>query len=254
MRHTAKSSASAATGLPPLRFFSREGLHRLIPSLFNDQGSVLSEIADDEVMLADLILLDGATNDRIRGEHSGLPGISPYELVYGIPNAHIVNAAFTHAGPEGSRFSDAARGAWYCADTLDTSVAEVAFHKARRLGEIIVPGLPGERPDRDSSMYDDWLADLRTELHVLEPASKFSEYLRPEPVPACYAPSQRLARELLLGRSNGVLYPSVRRPGSECVACFRPALVYGVRRGVRVELVLTASESGYTTETRHITC
>jgi len=231
--------------LPPPCFFSREGLHRLIPSLFSDQGSVLSGIADDEEMLADLILLDGATNDRIRGEHSGLAGISPYELVYGIPNAHIVNAAFTHAGPEGSRFSDGTRGAWYCADTLDTSLAEVAFHKARRLGEIIVPGLLGERPDRDSSTYDDWLADLRTELHVLEPVSEFSEYLKPEPVPACYAPSQRLARELLLGRSNGMLYPSVRRIGSECVACFRPALVYGVRRGVRLKLVLTAEGGDY---------
>ena len=201
-------------------------------------------------MLADIILLDGATNDRVQGEQAGLPGISTFELVYGIPNARIINAAFTHANPEGSRFNDAGRGAWYCAPEQETSLAEVAFHKARRLGEMIVPGLPGERPDQDTSTYDDWLTDLRTELHVLDPGSPdaaetFQEYLEPEPVPACYAAPQRLARELLLARSNGVLYPSVRRAGAQCLVCFRPALVYNVRRGRRLELTLTAGEGGY---------
>lgn len=243
-------AAPANPPLPPRRFFSQEALHRLIPSLFSEQGSILAGIAEDEDMLADLILLDGATNDRVQGEQAGLPGISTYELVYGIPNARIINAAFTHANPEGSRFNDAERGAWYCAPEQETSLAEVAFHKARRLGEIIVPGLPGERPDRDSSTYDDWLTDLRTELHVLDPdaagwSETFREYLEPEPVPACYAAPQRLARELLLARSNGVLYPSVRRAGAQCVVCFRPALVYNVRRGQRLELTLTAGEGGY---------
>ncbi len=196
-------------------------------------------------MLADMILLDGATNDRVQGEQDGLPGISTYELVYGIPNARIINAAFTHAAPEGSRFSDGARGAWYCAPEQATSLSEVAFHKARRLAEIIVPGLPGERPDSDSSTYDDWLADLRTELHVLDASAEWARFLEPEPVPACYAVPQRLARELLLARSNGILYPSVRRPGAQCIVCFRPALVYNVRRGARLQLTLHAEEDGY---------
>ena len=243
-------AAEPSPSLPPRRFFSQEALHRLIPSLFSEQGSVLAEIADDEAMLADIILLDGATNDRVQGEHAGLPGISTFELVYGIPNARIINAAFTHANPEGSRFNDAERGAWYCAPEQETSLAEVAFHKARRLGEIVVPGLPGERPDQDSSTYDDWLTDLRTELHVLDSSRKFREYLQPEPVPACYAAPQALARQLLLARSNGVLYPSVRRAGAQCVVCFRPALVYNVRRDQRFELTLTASEGGYTYSVR----
>ncbi|MGH9613311.1 MAG: RES family NAD+ phosphorylase, partial [Bryobacteraceae bacterium] len=47
--------------------------------------------------------------------------------------------------------------------------------------------------------------------------------------PASYTASQELAQSLLAAGSNGVLYRSVRRPGGECIACFRPALVTNVR-------------------------
>ena len=59
-------------------------------------------------------------------------------------NAHIVNAAFCHTSKFGSRFCDPTRGAWYSAEELETSLAEVAYHKAKRLAEIIVPGLAGK--------------------------------------------------------------------------------------------------------------
>jgi RES domain-containing protein len=204
----------------------------------------LADIADSEAMLEQVILLDGATNDRIQGEQQGLTGISPYELLYGIPNAHIVNAAFTHTNDAGSRFNDQTRGAWYAADELETSLAEVTYHKARRLAEIIVPGLPGERPDFESSLYDDWRADFRAAFHVLEPPDNFSECLQPEPVPQCYAASQQLARHLLDVQSNGIVYPSVRRRGAYCLVCFRPALVYHPRRGERVEISFETSHAG----------
>lgn len=228
---------------PPLEFCSRQGMHRLIPSRFSEQGSVLAAVADDEAMLAELVLLDGLTNDRLRGEQGGLSGISPYELVYGIEHAHIINGAFTHACEHGSRFNDATRGAWYCAVTLETATVEVAFHKARHLAEMVVPGLPGERPAGDTTIYDDWLADFSAEFHVLEPVEAYAEFLRPGPLPECYLPAQAFARSLLLQRSNGICYPSVRAPGGTCVACFRPALVYNVRRGVRMQLELRARRS-----------
>ena len=85
---------------------------------------------------------------------------------------------------------------------------------------------------------------------MLEPAAGYAEYLQPESVPACYAPSQSLARDLLQQRSNGMVYPSVRRAGYLCVVCFRPALVYNPRRDSRLELLLTASAEGYTHEVR----
>jgi len=221
-------------------------MHRLIPSRYSRDETVLSEIAGNDEMLDDIILLDGVTNDRIQGEQRGLAGIGVHELVYGIPHAHIVNAAFTHTSAEGGRFNDATRGAWYAADELNTSVAEVAYHKARRLAEIVVPELPDQRPDLEVTTYDDWLADFRAEFHVLRPRESFAEFLRPEPVPRCYTKSQELARKLLNDASNGFVYESVRRPRHYCLVCFRPALVYDPRRGASFELTLKASDSGYT--------
>ncbi len=120
-------------------------------------------------MLADAARLDAATNERVQGELYGLSGISNFELVYGIPNAAIIRAAFLHPGPSGARFSDATRGAWYAAKNVETSIAEVAYHKAKRLAEIIVPELPQERPDQEVSTYDDWQADFHAPFHALEP-------------------------------------------------------------------------------------
>jgi RES domain len=228
------------------------GVHRLIPSRFSEEGTVLAEIADSDAMLADMVLLDGATNDRIQAEQHGLADISIFELLYGVPNAHIVNAAFTHTNDAGCRFNDGSRGAWYAALDLQTSLAEVTYHKARRLMEIVVPDLPNQRPDRDVSTYDDWLADFRADFHVLKPAESFREYLQPEPVPQCYATSQALAHRLLSAGSNGIVYPSVRRRGADCVVCFRPALVYSPTRGVRLEITLVSTEAGYAHSVREV--
>jgi RES domain-containing protein len=239
--------------IPSSRNFSLEGMHRLIPSRYSERETVLAEIAEDEKMTADLVLLDGATNDRIQAEQHGLAGISPYELVYGIRNAHIVNAAFTHSHASGARFNDSTRGAWYAGDELETALAECVYHKARRLGEIVVPGAPGEKPQTESSTYDDWLADFRAEFHVLEPAKSFAEFLSPGPVPACYAPSQQLARHLLVEhQSNGLVYPSVRRKGHRAIACFRPALVYAPRRNLRLEITFVAEALGYSHKSRRV--
>ncbi len=76
---------------------------------------------------------------------------------------------------------------------------------------------------------------------IPSPSNPFARYLRPEPIPACYTRPQRLAERLLARKSNGVVYPSVRHPGGTCLAVFRPALVYNVRRGSRLELRLQAN-------------
>lgn len=237
---------------PSVILFNLDASHRLIPSRHSESGTVLADIVDSDEMLEDIVLLDGATNDRIQGEQQGLIGISTYELVYGIPNAHVVNAAFTHTNESGSRFNDQTRGAWYAAEELETSLAEVTYHKGRRLAEIVVPGLPGQRPDQEASTFDDWLADFRSYFHVLEPAANFSECLQPEPVPQCYLASQQMGRQLIEMQSNGLVYPSVRRKGARCLVCFRPALVYNPRRGERLEIKFRATSTGYEDNVRSV--
>jgi RES domain-containing protein len=214
---------------------------------------VLSNIAGNAQELADLITLDCATNDRVQGEQQGLLGISTFELVYGIPHAHVVNAAFTHPNETGSRFNDHTRGAWYAADCQKASIAEVVYHKSKRLSDIIVPEEPEQRPAADVTTYDDWRADFQADFHVLSPAEDFADALQAEPVPECYAASQSLARHLLRVGSNGLVYPSVRDQGSRCIACFRPALVQNPQRSDRLEITLTASSKGYAHRVCHVT-
>lgn len=207
----------------PLR---RDDTHRLIPTKYIGEGeSVLARLTVDDEDLDRLLELEGATNDRLLGEAGLLPGISVHELVFGISYAHIVNAAFTHAHPMGSRFNLADRGAWYAAFALETSQAEVAFHKAQELQEI-------NWQDEEVVTYADYLADFRADFHDIRSDSEFAKCLDP----GSYQNSQRLARELLTEGSAGVVYPSVRHKGGTCLACFRPALVINVRRGPTVAL------------------
>lgn len=211
--------------------------HRLIPSKYSEQGTVLSRLSDDAATLNDLMELDGATNDRLLGEEGLLPGISVHELLYGVRYAHIVNAAFTHASPDGGRFNGSERGAWYCGIESETSFAEVGFHKLRQLEEI-------DWDAEEISTFDDYLADFTCEMHDLRGRrARYGQYLKAAPIPECYAAPQQLAAELLAGQSNGIIYPSVRHREGTCVVCFRPTLVYNVRLDARYELRLLAGRA-----------
>jgi hypothetical protein len=207
---------------PPVRLLRQFDTHRLIPSRHLPHGdSVLVEIADNDEHLAAIFELDAATNDRLLAEHQRLPGIGIEELVFGVPQASVINASFCHAHPLGARFSGPDRGAWYAAFEIATSQAEVGFHKSVQLAEI------GRL--HDSVTYDDYLADFSASFHDVRRARDFRACLAPD----SYLESQALAEELLHAGSLGVVYPSVRHDGGTCLACFRPALVTNVRRAKR---------------------
>jgi hypothetical protein len=206
--------------LPPVSLVRQHDTHRLVPSRHLRRAeSVLVEIADDDDHLQTIFELDAATNDRLLAEQELLPGIGLEELVFAVPHAVMINAAFCHPHPLGARFSGPDRGAWYAGFELATSQAEVSFHKSVQLAEI----------DRfeDAVTYDDYLADVSASVHDLRRARGVRAYLDP----VSYVESQALAERLLDAGSLGVVYPSVRRKGGTCLACFRPALVANVRRG-----------------------
>lgn len=205
--------------LPPLTLVRQFDTHRLVPSQRLPRGdSVLVAIADDDAHLDAIFELDAATNDRLLAGQQRLPGIGLEELVFAVPHAAVINAAFCHANPLGSRFSGPDRGAWYAAFDLATAQAEVGFHKSVQLAEI-------GRFD-DTVTYDDYLADFSASVHDLRRARGFRACLDP----GTYVESQALAERLLEAGSLGIVYPSVRRAGGTCLACFRPALVANVRR------------------------
>jgi len=212
---------------PKLSAIRRDDTHRLIPSRHSDQSVLerLTRRADD---LPDLFELEGATNDRLLGEANLLPGISVHELLFGVPFAHIVNAAFCHAHPLGSRFNGPDRGAWYSAFELDTALAEVTFHKREELREI-------GWTEPETFTLDDYLADFRGDFHDIRLDAAYRDCIDPN----SHAASQRLAAELLAAGSAGIVYPSARRAKGTCLACFRPALVTNVRKGETLNLAIT---------------
>ncbi len=152
-------------------------------------------------------------------ENQRFHGIGVHELVFGVPHYRMVNAAFTHPHPLGSRFNGPQRGAWYAAFELRTAQAEVAFHKSVQLAEIGIL--------QDEVTYDDYRADVSAPLHDLREAPGV-QYLSGAD---SYAASQLLAERLLAAGSLGVIYPSVRRRGGTCLSLFRPALVTHLRKG-----------------------
>jgi RES domain-containing protein len=202
--------------LPRTALVRRNDTHRLIASKHGE--SVLTRIADSSRHLDDIFKLDIATNERTLVE-GGIPaGIDVHELVFGLPYSQIVNASFTHPHPLGSRFNGPDRGAWYCGFEIETSLAEIAFHRTIDLLEVGVL--------EDDVTFDDYTADFSAEFHDLRATMRFAKYLDP----ASYVASQELAEHLLTAGSLGVVYPSVRNRGGTCIACFRPALVMNVAK------------------------
>lgn len=213
-------SGGRAKALPLLSAIAFNDTRRLIPSKYSPgEASVLTRLTPDEEVLHDLFEIESRTNDRLEAELGLLPGISPQELVVNVPYASVINAAFTHARPDGSRFNGPFRGAWYAARSIETAHAEVAYHATVALAEV--------GRFKDEITCDEYLADFAGEFHDLRTSQKFAAALDP----ASYRFSQALGQTLLLARSLGVVYPSVRHRGGTCLVCFRPALVAHVCKG-----------------------
>lgn len=203
--------------------------HRLIPAQFADEGtSVLSRLTGDDEALSGIFELDNATNDRLLAELGRLPGIDARELVFGIPSYRIINAAFCHPAPGGSRFNSPDRGAWYAGFELETLQAEAAYHRQLWLWET-------NWDQEDVCDYVDYLADFRAEFHDIRESKEHGDCL----LPNNHVFSQALANELLKLGSAGIVYPSVRRAGGTCIACFRPVLVTNMRKGKSFTFMFT---------------
>ena len=217
--------------VPPLALVRQFDTHRLVPSRHSAGGeTVFVRIADDEDHLQAIFELDAATNDRLLAEHQRFPGIGVEELVFGVPCSRVVNAAFCHPHPLGSRFNGPDRGAWYAGFALETAQAEVSFHKSVELAEVAWT-------EEESITYDDYLSDVSAAFHDLRRADGFRAALNPR----SYVASQALAERLLEAGSMGLVYPSVRHAGGTCLACFRPAVVANVRRDATYRFTFTGA-------------
>jgi hypothetical protein len=214
--------------LPPISLVRKYDTSRLIPSKHGGE-TVLARIADDDPHLQDIFELDQATNDRLLAENNFAPGIASHELIFGVPYFRMVNAAFCHPHPKGSRFNGPDRGAWYAGFEIETAQAEVAHHKWLELVET--------RWFEETATYIEYRADFSSDFHDLREQSDFAGCLDP----ASYLESQRLAAALLDAGSLGLVYPSVREPRGTCVVCFRPVVVGNVRKGAMLQFQWSGS-------------
>ena len=196
--------------------------HRLIASRYPTVGlyDAIADPADLDVVYA----IEALTNPRIRDELGELQLVPRDERIVG-PGSTPVMAAFTHLNPEGSRFSDGSYGVYYAADTRETAIAEVGYHRALFLARTNEPPI-----DIDLRLIT---ADLSAELHDLRG-------LR-EALPRCYDPvdygaPQALGRELRAAGSWGVAYQSVRLEGGFCAAVFRPRALSRARQSAHIAL------------------
>ncbi len=131
------------------------------------------------------------------------------------PNASYVMAAFAHVNPKGSRFSDGSYGVYYCADRLETAIAETAFHFEAFARD-------SNDPPRHEGMRV-LLGSIDQQFHDIGSLSDAERSAILDP--AGYIASQSLAAGLRATGSNGVFYPSVRDPLGSCVGAFWPDVV-----------------------------
>ena len=219
---------AARSAWPPVATIRWDDAHRLIPAAYADTDEpYLATLAGDAADVADLVALSAATNARLQAQANVRPGgIHQDELVFGVPHWRIINAAFCHPHPLGSRFSGPERGAWYAGQHVETSLAEVAHHRRVELAEI-------DRWDLAAD-YQDYLSDIHAPLADLRrPRDRRARACLD---PDSYVAGQSLAADLLDAGSVGVVYPAVRDPGRQAAACFRPAAVGNVRAGARYRL------------------
>lgn len=186
--------------------------HRLIPSRFPPVG-LFDRVADPADLDA-VFALEAMTNDRLREEVGDLSLVPAKDRVTG-PGSTVIMAAFTHLNPEGSRFSNGSYGVYYCAQSLDTALAEVRYHREVFLRRT------NEGPMRLQLRL--YLVDLDARLTDVR---KHPEYHDPDD----YAVSQRLGSELRAAGRDGVLYRSVRDPRGLCAAIFKPAVLHRCRQ------------------------
>lgn len=208
--------------IPSVRRIRWKDTCRLIPSVYPASG-ILDRIAAPGD-LPSIFELESWTNDRISTELGILHRLPLEELVTGRPMASVVMAAYCHPRPGGGRFNGPDRGAWYAGRALETAHAEVVYHRSAELSEVGVLEATLQmrlyQADFAGSFYD-----IRANTPENEP---FHD-------PFSYARSQAFGAEALQAGANGILYRSVRHPGGQCLACFRPKLVANVRIGGHFE-------------------
>jgi RES domain-containing protein len=214
---------------------SREAFAKTVRlvSTANRRPSVLLALVETDDLAA-LAEIEGATSSRLLAEDHGLEGMGANELVFGVPHARFINAAFAYPRPrELNRFNGPGRGAWYAALAAETGLAEVGFHMTdflRRAGDF---NATVEYVELHASLAGEYLDLRETPDHPC---------LHPDPAIG-YPLGNALAEAVRAEGHNGVIYPSIRHLGGTCLVALRPHAVQSVAQGAHWRLEWRGSEA-----------
>jgi hypothetical protein len=195
--------------------------------------SVLLALVDAAEIDA-LAEIEGATSSRLVAEGRGSAELASRELVYGVPHAVFINAAFANSKPLGlNRFNGPGRGAWYAALSVETSLKEVMFHMTQFLAHTGVFEGAVDYAELFASLAGEF-ADLRgnPEHASLDPDKDIG-----------YPAGNALAEAIRARGHNGLIYPSARHEGGTCFAVLFPHAVQSVAQGDVWRLVWSGKQT-----------
>lgn len=202
----------AATATPPLVRVRWAEAFRIIRSRFPpiDLFEDIADPADWDV----LARAEMKTNPRFELSVGRLD-LVPIERRVAGPGASWVMAPFTHCSTDRpSRFSDGSFGVYYAASSFEAAVAETIYHHARFMAATAeAAGWTSE--------FRELVGSVDAELHDVRSDPTFVGCLDPNH----YGQSQALGGQVRSEGADGMLYPSVRQPGSECLGVFHPDVV-----------------------------
>jgi hypothetical protein len=155
-------------------------------------------------------------------ESLGNLDLVPPERRVGGQGASYLMAPFTHVSADrATRFSNGDFGILYAARRFQTALLETRYHHARFLART------GEAAGW-VSQFREIVLDVRATLADLRAVAGQA---RAELSPDDYAASQRLGAALKQGGADGLVYPSIRDAGGECVGLFFPDCASNATQG-----------------------
>jgi len=203
----------------PLSSVMWEGAVRIIRSIY-PPIDLFEDIADPTDWPL-LISAEQKTNPRLM-ENIGNLDLVPEARRVGGNGATYLMAPFCHVSPDRkSRFSDGSFGVLYVGNVFEVALLETIHHHQRFMARTREP--PGW-----TSQFREIRMDIEARLHDLrKPDADQMQALDPN----SYAVSQALAVQLRAAGSDGLVYPSARHKGGECVGLFYPDLAMNAVQG-----------------------
>lgn len=182
---------------------------RIIRSIYPpiDLFEDISDPADWEALAS----AEAKFNPRIRDSIGDLSKVPVARRVTGT-GASWVMAPFVHCSPlRPGRFSDGSFGLYYAGDSTEVAIAETIYHHARFMRST------NEAPGW-TSQFRELIGSIDADL---DDAAGQSDLLHPDD----YQPSQIFGAERRMAGSNGIVWPSIRYPGGQCIAIFWPDVI-----------------------------